>query len=179
MKQILDFIPLVLFFITFKLTDIYKATAVLMVATSLQMAFIFYIDKKLQALQKITLLIILIFGALTLIFHDDRFIKWKPTVLYTIMALGLAVTIWFYKKNCLELLLGSHLTLPATIWMKLNIAWIVYFLFMAATNTFVILQFSTETWVNFKLWGYIFPIIFLVGQALYISPHLKEEGKSL
>jgi intracellular septation protein len=177
MKQLLEFIPIILFFIAFKLGDIYLATAVLMGATCVQMAIIYWMEKRLQVMQKITLYLILGFGALTLILHDDRFIKWKPTVLYTALALALALAVWIFKKNFLQLLLGAHLSLPNPVWMRLNIAWIVYFAFMSAANAFVVLQFSTEAWVNFKLWGYAFPIAFLIGQALYVSPYLKEEEK--
>lgn len=175
MKLILDFLPILLFFVAYKLTDIYTATAVLMAATVLQMAVIYWRERRLQPMQKATLVLILVFGALTLGLHDDRFIKWKPTVLYSAMAVALAVALWAYKKNFLQLLLGSQLQLPTHIWMRLNVAWVGYCVFMAVLNGYVAAYFTTEAWVNFKLWGYVFPIVFLIVQGLYISPHLKSD----
>lgn len=175
MKLLLDFFPILLFFGAFKLSDIYTATAVLMGATVLQMAIIWLREHRLQPMQKATLALILLFGTLTLALHDDRFIKWKPTVLYGAMALALAVAVWIFKKNILKMLLGEQLELPAAVWGRLNVAWIAYCAFMAALNGYVAATFSTEAWVDFKLWGYVFPIAFLVLQGIYISPHLKSD----
>ena len=177
MKILIDFLPILLFFVTYKTADIYTATAVLMAATCVQMAITYKIDGKLQMIHKITLGLILGFGTLTLALHDENFIKWKPTVLYVAMGLGLAVALWVYKKNFLKLLLGSQLDLPDSVWMRLNLIWIFYTFFMAALNAYVAVFFSTDAWVNFKLWGYVFPLVFIVGQGLYIAPHLKGETK--
>lgn len=173
MRLLLDFIPIALFVAAYKLQDIYLATAVLMLATVVQTAIIYAMDRKLQAMQKATLALILIFGTLTLALHDERFIKWKPTVLYLAMALvlGLAQAIW--RKNFLKTLLSSQLPLPDAQWKALTYAWVLYFIFMAASNAYVAALYSTETWVNFKLWGYAFPIVFIVAQGLYIAKHLK------
>ena len=178
MRFLIDFFPIGLFVAAYKLQDIYLATAVLMAATVLQTGVIYAIDRRLQTMQKITLALVLVFGALTLGLHDERFIKWKPTVLYTGMALGLAAALWGWKKNVLQMLLGSQLKLPAAVWGKLTWAWIVYFLFMAASNAYVAALYSTETWVDFKLWGYAFPVVFIVGQGLYIARYLKDEHGS-
>ncbi|MDM0013232.1 septation protein A [Variovorax sp. J22P168] len=175
MKLVIDFFPILLFFGAFKLYDIYTATGVLMAATVLQMAIIWFMERRLQPMQKATLVLILLFGSLTLLLHDDRFIKWKPTVLYGAMSIALAVALWGFKKNFLKMLLGAQLDLPARIWGHLNVAWIVYCLFMAVLNGYVAANFTTEAWVDFKLWGYVFPIAFLVAQGLYISPHLKSD----
>jgi len=175
MKILIDFFPILLFFGAYKFYDIYVATAVLMAATVLQTGLMYAIDRKLQTMQKITLALILVFGTLTLALHDDRFIKWKPTVLYAAMAVALAVALWALKKNYLKLLLGSQLELPDAVWMRLNVAWIVYCTFMAALNGYVAAFYSTEAWVNFKLWGYAFPLLFIVGQGLYIARYLKTD----
>jgi len=175
MKLVLDFFPILLFFAAFKFYDIYVGTAVLMGATVLQMAITYAMERRLQAMQKATLVLILVFGTLTLALHDDRFIKWKPTVLYAGMGIALAVAYWVMKKNFLKMLLGSQMNLPDRVWGRLNVAWIGYCLFMAAVNGWVAAYFSTEAWVNFKLWGYAFPIVFLLAQGLYIAPHLKSD----
>ena len=101
MKILLDFFPVLLFFGAFKYYDIYIGTGVLMAATVVQMGVIYTMDRKLTTLHKITLALILVFGSLTLLLHDERFIKWKPTVLYAAMAIGLAITLWTAKKNFL------------------------------------------------------------------------------
>lgn len=177
MRLLIDFFPLPIFFAAFKLYDIYVGTAVLMAATLLQTAIIYAIDRKLQTMQKVVLVMVLVFGALTLALHDERFIKWKPTVLYGAMALVLAVGLWVWKKNFLQVMLSSQLKLPDAVWARLSLIWIGYFLFMSALNAYVAAYFSTEAWVNFKLWGYVFPVLFILGQGLYIARHLKEDGQ--
>ena len=174
MRFLFDFFPIALFVAAYKLHDIYVGTAVLMAATVVQTAVIYGIDKRLQTMQKVTLVLVLVFGALTLFLHDERFIKWKPTVLYASMALVLAAALWGWKKNLLQTLLSSQLRLPDAVWHRLTYIWIGYFVFMAALNGYVAAYYSTEAWVNFKLWGYAFPLAFIVGQGLYIAPHLKD-----
>ena len=175
MKLLIDFFPILLFFGSYKLYDIYVGTAVLMGATAIQMALIYGIDRKLQAMHKLTLLLVLIFGSLTLLLHDDRFIKWKPTVLYGAMAIALALAVWVYKKNFLKMLLGSQLELPDPVWMRLNAIWVAYSAFMALINAYVAAYYSTADWVNFKLWGYAFPLAFIIGQGFYIARYLKTD----
>jgi intracellular septation protein len=174
MKFLIDFFPLVLFFGAYKWYGIYVGTGVLMAATVLQMALVYGIDRKLQAMHKITLVLVLAFGTLTLALHDERFIKWKPTVLYAAMAIALGVAVWVMNKNFLKMLLGSQLDLPDRIWHRLNVAWVLYSGLMAALNAYVVMNYSTEDWVNFKLWGYAFPLVFILGQGLYIAPHLQS-----
>jgi intracellular septation protein len=175
MKLLIDFFPILLFFGSYKLYDIYVGTGVLMAATVLQMALIYGIDRKLQAMHKLTLTLVLIFGTLTLALHDDRFIKWKPTVLYGAMAIALALAVWIYKKNFLKILLGSQLELPDPIWLRLNTIWIAYSVFMALLNGYVAAYYSTADWVNFKLWGYAFPLAFIIGQGFYIARYIKTD----
>jgi len=175
MKILIDFFPILLFFGAYKFYDIYVGTAVLMAATVVQMSLIYGIDRKLLVIHKITLALILTFGTLTLVLQDDRFIKWKPTVLYAAMAIGLAVAIWVMKKNFLKLLLGSQMALPEPVWQRLNVVWVVYCVFMSLLNAYVVAYYSTEVWVNFKLWGYAFPLIFIVGQGFYISRYLTPD----
>ncbi|AVO34852.1 septation protein A [Ottowia oryzae] len=176
MKALLDFLPIVLFFGAYKLYGIYPATAVLMVATTAQMAIVYAIDKKLSAMHKATLALILIFGTLTLVLQDERFIKWKPTVLYTAMAVALAVALWGFRKNFLKIMLGSQLNLPDPVWNRLTVAWMLYCLFMAAINGYVAAYWTTDAWANFKLWGYIFPVTFIIGQGFYVARHMQNDA---
>ncbi|MDP2418333.1 MAG: septation protein A [Hydrogenophaga sp.] len=176
MRFLIDFFPILLFVAAYKLQDIYTATAVLMAATVLQTGIIYGIDRKLQTMQKVTLVLVLVFGVLTLVLQDERFIKWKPTVLYASMGIVLGAALWGWKKNFLQILLGSQLTLPTAVWGRLTVIWVGYFLFMAAINGYVAAYYSTEDWVNFKLWGYIFPVVFIIGQGLYIARYIKDDS---
>jgi intracellular septation protein len=121
------------------------------------------------------LVLVLGFGALTLGLHDERFIKWKPTLLYAGLTIALCVGQFVLKKNFLKLLLGSQLTLPDDVWQRLNLSWMLYCVFMASLNAYVAAYFSTEAWVNFKLWGYAFPLVFIVAQGVYIAKHLPKD----
>ncbi|MFM2262998.1 MAG: hypothetical protein RI959_1674, partial [Pseudomonadota bacterium] len=138
---------------------------------------IYGIDKRLQTMQKVTLALVLVFGVLTLVLQDERFIKWKPTVLYSSMAVVLAAAMWLWKKNFLQILLGGQLNLPKPVWSRLTVAWVCYFFFMAGINGYVAAYYSTEDWVNFKLWGYIFPVVFIVAQGIYVARHIKDDGE--
>ena len=176
MKLLLDFFPILLFFVSYKLSDIYTATAVLMGATTVQMVVIYLRERSLQTMHKVTLVLVLGFGAMTLGLHDERFIKWKPTVLYCGMALALAVATWVFKKSPIKGLLGSQLELPDPVWSRLNRAWVLYCAFMALANAYVAQYFTTEQWVDFKLWGYAFPVVFILGQGVYISRHMQTSA---
>lgn len=175
MKFLIDFFPILLFFIAYKMGDIYSATGILMAATVLQMLLIWRMEGKLQTMHKITLVLVLGFGALTLGLHDERFIKWKPTILYCGLATALAIAHWGFGKNALQSLLGQQLKLSDGVWHRLNISWVLYGLFMASINAYVAAYFSTDAWVDFKLWGYVFPVVFILGQGIYVSRHLPKE----
>ena len=175
MKFLLDLFPIVLFFVTYKVSDIYTATGVLMAATVVQTALMYFKDRKVATMQKITFVLIMGFGALTLGLHDERFIKWKPTLLYTILTLTLAFGQFVMRKNFLKSLLGSQLDLPHNVWFRMNLSWMLYCIFMACINAYVATYFSTEAWVDFKLWGYVFPLVFIIGQGVYIAKHLPKD----
>ena len=175
MKQLLDFLPILLFFGAFKMYDIYVATGVIMLATTVQMLILYKLDGRLTTMHKVTWALVMGFGALTLGFQDERFVKIKPTVLYTFTGLALAIGLFVLKKNFLKMMLGAQLKMADDIWRNLTVIWISYSFFMAMLNAYVALSYTTEQWVNFKLWGYAFPLIFLVGQGLYISRHLQSD----
>ena len=175
MKLLIDFFPILLFFIAYKMGDIYSATGILMGATVLQMLLIRRMEGRLQTMHKITLVLVIGFGALTLGLHDERFIKWKPTILYAGLAAALAIAHGVFSKNALQSLLGQQLKLPHAVWHRLNVSWVLYCVFMASLNGYVAAYFSTDDWVDFKLWGYVFPVLFILGQGIYVSRHLPKE----
>jgi len=181
MRILLDFLPWMLFGATyFKLRHAHDGavaliipTAVLMAATVIQMIIVYWLDKKLTLIHKITLAVVLIAGGLTVLLHDPRFLQWKPSVLYAGIAIALAAAQWGWHKNFLKIMLGSQLALPDLIWHRLVAAWVVYALFMAALNGYMVLFHSYDAWVAFKLWGYVFPIVFIIGQGVYVARHLQ------
>lgn len=179
MKPILDFLPILLFFGAFKMYDIYVATGVIMAATTVQMLILYKLDGHLQTMHKVTWALVLGFGALTLGFHDERFVKIKPTVLYAFTGLALAIGLWVMKKNFLKMMLGAQLKMADPVWRNLTVIWVIYSFFMAALNAYVAMFYTTEQWVDFKLWGYAFPLIFLVGQGIYIARHLQSDEREL
>ncbi len=191
MKFILDFFPVLLFFVSYKLyvwqngsseamqsAALLFATPVLMAATALQMAIIYRKYGRLTTIHKFGLWLILGLGAFTLLLRDDTFIRWKPTVLYCLLATILLGGALLRKKNLIQHMLGQHLKLPTVVWSRLNWAWIGYCLFMAAVNAFVVLHYSRDTWMNFKMWGYIFPIVFLALQGVYLYRYIKDAAQS-
>jgi intracellular septation protein len=178
MKIALDLFPILLFFAAFKFASIYEATAVLMAATLVQSLLMYRLEGKLATMQKVTLVLIVVFGSLTLILQDDRFIKFKPTLLYSCMALGLFFSQFILKKNFLKTMLGSQVNLPDANWQTLSLAWITYCIFMATLNAYVAYEYSTEDWVNFKIWGYVFPLTFIVGTGIYIAKHVAPSEHS-
>ena len=176
MKFLFDLFPVILFFIAYKVFDIYVATAVAIGATFAQIGWLWFKGRKIDTMLWVSLVIITVFGGMTLLLQDENFIKWKPTVLYTAMAIALAVALWVFRKNFLKMMLGSQLTLPDAVWNRLTVVWVLYCLFMAAINGYVAAYFSTDAWANFKLWGYVFPVAFIIGQGIYVARHLSDEA---
>lgn len=173
MKLLLDFLPIALFFLAFKLAGIYVATGVAILATLLQIAYLRAKTGKVDAMQWMSLGIIVIFGGATLLAHDDTFIKWKPTVLYWLMS---AVLLGgsLMKRNILRTMLGAQMSLPDSVWPKLNWSWGGFFALMGALNLWVAFHFDTDTWVSFKLFGGLgLMLVFVVAQALVLSRYLN------
>ncbi|WP_413284650.1 septation protein A [Vibrio sp. MA40-2] len=178
MKQIIDFIPLIIFFALYKMYDIYVATGALIVATAIQILLTYFIYKKVEKMQLVTFVIVAVFGGMTLFFHDDNFIKWKVTIVYALFALGLLIT-HLIGKPVIKGMLGKEITLPNTVWNKINWAWVGFFTVCALVNIYVAFSLPLDVWVNFKVFGLLaatFGFTLLTG--LYIYKHLpKEESK--
>jgi len=175
MKLLLDFFPILLFFVSYKLSDIYTATAVLMAATTVQMALIYMRERSLQTMHKVTLVLVLGFGALTLSLHDERFIKWKPTVLYWAMGGALIVGQVFFRRNWLQSLMKNQMALPDHAWRVMLWSWCGFFAVMGVLNIWVAYHFDTDTWVNFKLFGGMgLMLVFVLAQAMYLGRYMDH-----
>jgi intracellular septation protein len=205
LKLLFDFLPIILFFGAFKYAEASKewaarfatdhlgflvsggvvgvgeapvllATVVVIVATLLQVTYLLARGKKIDVMLWVSLGLVVVLGGATIWFHNETFIKWKPSVLYWVMGLAFWVAQALFRKNLLQALIGNQLELPAFVWQRLNIAWIIFFALMGLLNLFVAYRYSTSTWVNFKLFGGMgLMLLFTLAQGVYMSRHLQSD----
>ena len=205
MKLFFDFLPIILFFGVFKYAELQKdwaagfatdhfgaivsggivgpneapvllATVVVIVATLVQVAWLVARGRKVDLMLWVSLGLVVVLGGATIWFHSETFIKWKPSVLYWIMALAFWVSRAVFRRNLLQTLMGDQLQLPPAVWQRLNFAWIAFFGLMGLANLWVAYSFSTDTWVNFKLFGGIgLMLLFTLAQGLYLARHLQGD----
>jgi intracellular septation protein len=175
MQLLADYLPLILFFVAFKWQGIYVATAVAIVASVIQIAWLRLKRGRIEVVHWLSLAIIVLFGGATLALHDDTFIRWKPTVLYGAFGAILAIGRVAYRKNLLAYLMKG-VVLPDPVWSRLTWAWVAFFGFMGAANLYVAYSYPLDTWVNFKVWGGIgLFLAFAIVQGFWLSRHLAEE----
>jgi len=178
MKFLVDFFPILLFFVTFKLYDIFLATVVAILATVAQVGFVWATKRKLEPTHLITLVLIVVFGGATLYFKDELFIKWKPTVVNWLFGIGFLLSQVIGSRTFIERMLGGNIELPYRVWRRLNLMWASFFIGMGFINLFVVYTFDTETWVNFKLFGLLgLTLLFVVFQSIYLSRYMTEPNK--
>lgn len=201
MKLLFDLFPVILFFIAFKQAErqpeavaegltqllglsavdpkqapILLATVVVIAATLAQILWVRLRHGRVDRMLWISLLLVSVFGGLTLLLQDETFIKWKPTLLYWIFAISLGFSQWVLKRNALRAMLGEQLTLPAPVWARLSLAWIAFFSGMGALNLFIAFHFPTDVWVNFKLFGGMgLLLVFVLGQGMVLSKYLEDK----
>ena len=178
MKLLIDFLPIVVFFVAFKLFDIWVATGVAIAATVAQIAWLRWSTGKVEPMQWLSLAVIVLFGGATLLSHNETFIKWKPTVLYWLMGGALFIGQLVFRRNLLKSLMGAQMALPEGAWRVMNWSWIAFFAAMGVVNLWVAYRFDTDTWVNFKLFGGLgLMIAFVLAQAVYLSRFMKAEAE--
>ncbi len=169
MKQLLDFFPILLFFIAYKFYGIYAATVTAMVAAVVQVSVFWLRYRRFEFMHLVSLVIIGVFGGATLLLQDEMFIKWKPTVLNALFALVFLGSQWIGKKPLIERMMGQQIQAPPPVWRRLNLAWVGFFLLMGLTNLFVVYNFDTDTWVNFKLFGLLgLTLLFVLLQSFFL-----------
>lgn len=175
MKILFDFFPVLLFFIVYKVYDIYTATAVLIIACAVQTFGHRILKGKFENAHIITLVLVALFGGLTLYLQDDTFIKWKPTAINWLFAIIFIGSQFIGEKTIIERMMGANITLPSPVWTKLNVAWALFFVVLGALNIYVAFSFDTDTWVNFKMFGLMgLTFAFIVAQSFYLMPYLKQ-----
>ncbi|WP_019556245.1 septation protein A [Thiomicrorhabdus arctica] len=175
MKLLFDLFPVVLFFIAYKMYDIYTATAVIIVASITQVLYFYIKNKRVEKMHIITLVLILVLGGLTLYLQDEDFIKWKPTIVNWGFALAFLGSHYIGKKPIIQRMMDQMIQLPELVWGRLSWLWIAFFILSGATNLYVAFNFETDTWVNFKLFGLMgMTLVFIIIQGIYINKYMQE-----
>jgi len=201
MKILFDLLPVIFFFAAYKIAGFFPdeahalvmnwlsadipasqapiliATFTTIVATALQIGIVWLKHRKVDRMLWISLIVIAILGGATLAFHDPAFIQWKPTALYWLFGLVLLGSDIIFRRNLIRRMLEGQIRLPDPIWLRLNLAWALFFVILGTLNLYVAYSFSEETWVNFKLFGCTALVfVFALAQGLYLSKHLLEDN---
>ncbi|MDV6317056.1 inner membrane-spanning protein YciB [Idiomarina sp. HP20-50] len=176
MALLLEYLPIIAFFVFYKMADIYVATGVLMAGTVLQVIGLKLLKHPLTARHWILPAVVLVFGSITLLLHDDWFIKMKVSVIYIALALFLLGSILLKKRNPIKSLRGKDIELPDIIWLRLTYAWIIYCVALATVNLYIAEFWSQEAWVNFKVFGILIAtFIFILCTELYINKFAEDK----
>lgn len=184
MKLLFDFFPIIAFFVTFKFFDdahqgVLAATGVVIVATCIQVAITWFRHRKVENMHLVTLVLVVVLGGATLIFDDERFIQWKPTVVNWLFAVAFAASQFIGERPLIQRMLGANVELPDTIWTRLNAAWVVFFTIVGFVNWYVFENYELATWVDFKLFGMLgLTIAFVIAQAFYMVRHTVDDEKA-
>ena len=203
MKILLDFLPIVLFFLTFnqaekrpdeaaalatdwfgfmvsggtvgaKEAPVLLATVVVILATVLQVLYLKLRGQKIDTMLWVSLGLVTVMGGATIYFHSETFIKWKPSVLYWVMAAAFWLSPILSGRNLLKMMMGEQVELPGFVWRNLNLAWIGFFSLMGVLNLWIAYSYDTSTWVTFKSFGGMgLMLVFMVAQGIYMSRHMK------
>lgn len=175
-KMLNDLLPAIVFFTVYKVYDIFYATAALIIITITQVIWEYIKYRKIAKAQILVAVLVTVFGGATLYFHDEEFIKWKVSIINWLLGFGLIVTTYIMKETPMEKMLKDSVNLAHKQWKMLNNVWGAYFVMLGTINLFVAYFFSTNTWMNFKLFGMIgLTIAFMVIQMIYLSKHMKDD----
>ena len=175
MKPLFEFFPIILFFIAFKLYDIYVATAVVIVATIFQVAYTWFKFRKVETMQWVTLALILVMGGATIYLQDDQFIKWKLSIIEWLFGLAFLGSQFFGRKPFIERIMSANLELPSVVWKRLNLMWALFFICVGFVNLYVMFNFNTDDWVTFKT--FVVPglmVVFILLQMLYLYKYMPD-----
>jgi len=178
MHLFLEYLPLIVFFIVWKLAGLYWATGALIVASAIQLIAFKMKKEPIPKRNWVFFGLIAVFGGLTIFFQDEAFIKWKVTIINGIFAIGLIMSRYVFNKNAIKELLSEAITLPEPIWDKLNLAWSGFFALCAILNLYIAFNYSLETWVNFKVFGLMgLTFVFAIGSIMFLYKYMPEEDK--
>jgi intracellular septation protein len=178
MKFLYDFFPILLFFVAYKMFDIYVATGVAIAAAALQTLVFWLKHRRFEKMHLLTFGLLAVFGGLTIFLRDPTFIKWKPSVINWLFAVAFLGSHWIGDKPLVERMMGHAMHAERAVWLRLSWMWIVFFIGIGALNLFVAYNYSEATWVNFKLFGMLgITFAFVIGQALYLSRYVADHKK--
>jgi intracellular septation protein len=176
MQLLFDFFPVIAFFVTYKLTDIYVATGVIIVAVVIQTSVQWIRHRKVSSMALISGALVLLFGGLTLAIHDKAFIQWKVTIVNWLFASAFLATLVFGERTLIERMLGENVQLERPLWRKLNLAWAGFFFLVGTLNLYVAQRFSENVWVNFKLFGVLgLTLVFALAQGAWLASKMPAE----
>ncbi len=177
MKLLVDFFPIILFFIAYKFFGIYVATSVAMTTCFIQVGWQWFKHHQVDILQIVTLILITVLGGATLLLHNELFIKWKPTAINWVFAV-IFLASHLSKQTIMQRLMANNIVLPIAVWTRLNLSWVIFFFITGLANLYVVYHFDTNTWVNFKIFGLLgMTVAFVILQAIYLSKYIKPEVK--
>ncbi|MFD0965575.1 septation protein A [Seminibacterium arietis] len=180
MKQLLEFIPLILFFVVYKLAGIREAAVTLIIATIIQMIILKIKYGKIGQQQLVMGVAVVFFGTLTAYFNELEFLKWKVTIVYALFALVLLISQFGFKKLLIQKLLGKEISLPEAVWVKLNVGWAIFFIICMLVNIVISQFFSDDIWVDFKTFGILtMTIVASLITGIYIYRYLPKENHSV
>ncbi|WP_150539507.1 septation protein A [Actinobacillus vicugnae] len=175
MKQLLEFIPLILFFAVYKLYGVQQAAITLVIATIVQLIALRVLYQKVEKSQWIVGIFVIFFGILTAYFNDLNFLKWKVTIINGLFALVLLVSQFVFKKPLIQLLLGKELKLPVNVWNNLNLGWAGFFIVCMLLNIVISTYFSDDVWATFKTFGFTgLSLAAAIATGAYLYPYLKN-----
>jgi intracellular septation protein len=170
MKLLFELLPVLLFFISYKIAGIYVATGVAIATAVIQIAIAGLRGKSITNMQWVTVVLLILFGGMTIIFQDSTFIKWKPTIVNWLFAAAFLIAPFVSSKSFPQRMMENSVSLLQEQWQILNISWVLFFVASGIINILVAYNFSEETWVNFKLFGLMgMTFLFVLAQGIYIS----------
>jgi intracellular septation protein len=176
MHAVFEYIPLVIFYVVWKIADLYWATGSLIVTSALQILYFVIRKKPIPTKNWVFFGLIAVFGGLTIFMHDDIFLKWKVTIINEFFAIALLVSHYIFKKNIIKQFLGESLTLPEKIWSKLNFSWALFFALCGFLNLYIAFNFDQEVWVNFKVFGLTgLTFVFAIGSVFSLYKYMPQD----
>ncbi len=174
-KSLLEFSPLVVFFITYKMKGLLWATGALLIATLLAVTIQFALTRKISKMQLITTGMVVVFGGLTLYLQDPFYFKIKVSIINVLLGAALAIGL-LMRKLFLKDMLGSTVDMPDAAWRTLSWRWVGFFLALAVLNVVVWQGFSEDAWVNFKAYGLLgLTMAFAMANAPFMARHIVEK----
>lgn len=175
MKFLFDFLPLIFFFAFYYLFGIYYATGALVVISALMILISWIKHKRVDGMLLSTCTLAIILGTITIILKNEIFIKWKPSIIYWLFSLVFLISQFVSSKPIVQRMLQKNLKLPSHVWTNLNISWIIFFAAMGFANLYVVYHFSTEVWVNFKVFGIMgLTFLFVIIQSIFLSKYIQN-----